>query len=768
MPILLNGFCLSLSAHSAAGCVIECPDPSDMEELRAQQAGKWFLYWRGGRAFGLPLADSPRPSSAATCTLDFGDLDTLHLLAARIGEVLPTLFPGYNPFRSRRRTFSFLARKQDTEIVGRVTKGWRDPHPLLGRFTIRPRFDLEPRIVEPRPGETSIGLFLSVVTRWQIQATVQELAAAGVDLTGLAVVRRAPLPQQRSLVGTIEKLMGDVVVLKESLDGSRSVAADDVWVEGSRASFTRCLHHLLGSRYESLESGRFSEEGKLFAGPDLDRLITEMEVYLKAKGDVPLGAGLSFRVQGRVALTNADGFQSVRTCGDAEYCFDAAKSKRHPYSWKGLLRYGPFDRDSFSKRSPRILVVCPEQAAGRVSAFVGHFKNGIASVPSSQYQKGFAATFGLANPSFVSLPVRLLGVAEGRVAAAYRAAIEARLASAQEAFDAAFVVLDDAHGRLPDAVNPYLHAKAVLLLHGIPSQQCRLSTASAPERDLHWKLPNVAVAMYAKLGGSPWTVAQSQTADDELVIGMGMAEMSGSRFDARHRYTGITTVFRGDGNYLLSNVSRVCDYERYPEELRQTTTALLAELRERNGWRAGDTVRIVFHARKPLKNVEVASIVGDCVAEVGRDVNIEFAFLTVETSHPFRLFDTDQPGVETKGGRGVKGAFSPRRGTIAQLGRHTRLLANNGPLQVKRVGAPLPAPLLIHLHRESRYVDLDYLTEQVLKFTSLTWRSTLPASAPVTIYYSELIAEQLCRLQAVPDWSPALLNTKLKFSRWFL
>jgi hypothetical protein len=45
------------------------------------------------------------------------------------------------------------------------------------------------------------------------------------------------------------------------------------------------------------------------------------------------------------------------------------------------------------------------------------------------------------------------------------------------------------------------------------------------------------------------------------------------------------------------------------------------------------------------------------------------------------------------------------------------------------------------------------------------WRSTLPAGRPVTIHYSELMADLLARLRAVPDWSPALLNTRLWHSQ---
>ena len=87
---------------------------------------------------------------------------------------------------------------------------------------------------------------------------------------------------------------------------------------------------------------------------------------------------------------------------------------------------------------------------------------------------------------------------------------------------------------------------------------------------------------------------------------------------------------------------------------------------------------------------------------------------------------------------------------------------------IKRPSAPLPHPLHVRLHPQSTFKDLAYLTGQVLKFTSLSWRSTLPARKPVTIYYSELIAELLARFRAVPDWSPAVLNTKLRASRWFL
>src|SRR5262249_45826234 len=155
-----------------------------------------------------------------------------------------------------------------------------------------------------------------------------------------------------------------------------------------------------------------------------------------------------------------------------------------------------------------------------------------------------------------------------------------------------------------------------------------------------------------------------------------------------------------------------------------------------------------------------------CIEEVGSEQHIEFAFLTISFAHPFKLLDTSQPGRSPKRGGPPKGVFAPERGLMAQLGRYTRLLCTNVPTLIKRSTSALPRPDLVHLPKESTYRDLPYLTEQVLKFMALSWRSTLPAERPVTIYYSELIAELLARLHSIPGWSPAVLNTKLRTSKW--
>jgi hypothetical protein len=266
--------------------------------------------------------------------------------------------------------------------------------------------------------------------------------------------------------------------------------------------------------------------------------------------------------------------------------------------------------------------------------------------------------------------------------------------------------------------------------------------------------------------GGPWTVDSDLTIADELIIGIGTAELSESRTAERHRYVGITTVFRGDGNYLLGQLSREASYAEYPEVLRESTTAVINEVKSRNGWQPGDTVRLVFHSARPPRGVDFAELMRQAVVAVGGEQSMEFAFLTVSHDHPFTLFNTAQNGASTRTGR--KGELVPDRGLIVQTGKYSRLICTTGVTLVKRPGLPISRPLQVHLHRGSTFTDLHYLSEQVLKFTALSWRSTQPAADPVTIYYSELIARLLGRLKAVPDWSPALLNARLRTSKWFI
>ncbi|RUT03649.1 hypothetical protein DSM106972_052880 [Dulcicalothrix desertica PCC 7102] len=772
MSISLNGFKIELSAQTFKAYVQELPNNQEIKSIREALGSEWFSYWREGKVYGIP--------NVTTVQTPFGQPEELvcnehlQLLANRISDLLPSIFKAYKPLKYK--PFIFLAQKEEKELVSAITNKIKGLPEIISSFKIFPKYILEPKIFAIHNDEAGLGLFLRLKTSWQIQASLTLLQSEGVDLQNLYVVRRSRVQGQRRLVGRIDRLVNDVVHLSESFDQIDSINEAEVLLEGSKASFSRCLKTILGGRYANFESARTEQESKLLIGPAVDTTLDEMRAFLVSKSPLNIASGLEGMIGSRIEVINTQEYQSVISASSIEYCFDAARTKRHHYPWVGIDKYGPFSRENFSKKTPEIIVFFPDTAQGAVEKFIWALHHGISikeideygyvEKETSRYTGGFAKIFGLVNPKFTLQPIPWFHNTNKPPATVYKDAIEQVLAHREVMPDAAIVVLFDTHERLPDKMNPYLNSKALLLMAGVPVQNILLSKISQPHKELQYTLQNLTVALYAKMNGTPWTVDHDQTISDELVIGVGTCELSGSRFTKRQRFVGITTVFRADGNYLLGNLSKECTYDEYPEELRNSTLSILQEIKNQNNWRPGDTIRLVFHAARALKNVDIAEIIAQCVAQVGEHQNIEFAFLTISHDHPFTVLDKSQRGIVKNSIR--KGIYAPERGTIVQLGRYTRLLSTSSPRLMKRPTTPLPTPLLIHLHPQSTYYDLTYLSEQVLKFTSLSWKSLFPAPDPVTIYYSDLIAGLLARLSNVRGWSPQMLNIKLRASKWFL
>jgi argonaute-like protein implicated in RNA metabolism and viral defense len=97
------------------------------------------------------------------------------------------------------------------------------------------------------------------------------------------------------------------------------------------------------------------------------------------------------------------------------------------------------------------------------------------------------------------------------------------------------------------------------------------------------------------------------------------------------------------------------------------------------------------------------------------------------------------------------------------------LISVTGPRDMKLPLQGLPRPLMLKLHRESTFSDLEYLAGQVFRFTYMSWRRPYPSRTPVTILYSELIAELLGHLRHVRNWNADIVSSpELRDSRWFL
>jgi hypothetical protein len=225
--------------------------------------------------------------------------------------------------------------------------------------------------------------------------------------------------------------------------------------------------------------------------------------------------------------------------------------------------------------------------------------------------------------------------------------------------------------------NPYFITKESFLAHQIPVQEFEIETAQKPDRQLQYSLNNMALATYAKLNGIPWLLKANPTIAHELVIGLGSADIAEGRLGGRERYVGITTVFSGDGNYHLTNVSRAATADNYQAVFLDALQKAVSKVRQDMNWQAKDHVRLVFHASFKQFNKEEVNAVKKLMAELG-DYEVEYAFLQLSAQHPYLLFDRRQEGAIVFETKRKKGEYTPKRASTLQLSNRDVILCLTG------------------------------------------------------------------------------------------
>jgi len=628
----------------------------------------------------------------------------------------------------------------------------RDHLPKLSGLFIHPKYELQVRTLYPIGKPPICGITLDVSTIRLITLSAKALIDHGIPITGRYVVSERE--GHSKLLGKISRVEVNILYLEDSRDVTE-VEADDCFLEPSSENMAFLLRSLLEDRYELVMSQLYKKMFELVGAQGKLKKLEEVRDELVGHGPFECALGITFSVKDFI-LPQQNSIIPSRRFNMPTFVFDPGGSKTYRWHDDGLNQFGPFDSEFFAKKEPKIVVITPREYQGEVEVFVRQLKDGI---PSSQrFAKGFVRKYNLVNCRTDVIPFDV----GTDTPASYR---ETCLEVLQTDYDLALVVIQEAFHELTGEDNPYLVTKAVLMSHGVPVQEVEIETIREASRQ--YILNNIGLACYAKLGGIPFTIPAAPGLAHELVIGLGSAVLRESRLGEERRVVGITTIFSGDGQYLLSNTSKEVDYESYVGELLSTLKSCLEEVEKRYAWQKGDTVRLIFHVFKPLKNLEAITV--KRFVEELTDFNVDFAFLNLGRRHPFNLFDKNQSGAQdwTQGGI-MKGILVPERNFAIRIGSRQMLLTLTGPRQLKTATQGCPKPVLVSLHRESTFTDMNYLTHQVLKFTFISWRSFFPNTLPVTISYSQFIATLLGQLQDVTNWNPDLLRTKLKTSRWFL
>jgi hypothetical protein len=669
-----------------------------------------------------------------------------HLVEAAIGRVIE----GWGVTRDRGRGTVFVDRRPERDFVAVAGGALSKQLPFLHVFA---RWEISGRVLRRRGSEPLVGVQIGMRTRTEVDATVAELFDRGLRLIGRPVLaleaRYADEEPRLRLVGTIRAIQGDEAIVRGREGESRRPLVS-LFVAGRREVLNDIAD--LGGPQGRLQWDSVQNRIADWQSPGrrLDRLRTVAD-GLSGKS-VDLGGGGQFIVSGLAQIESGNDQGRYVRIEEPTFVFDVGRHRTHLNARKGLDQHGPFDKEQFGSRPRHAIVVTPAAFKGSVELFIKAFADGVPGARA--YASGFARKYRTLDLGVTFHEFELTRPeSQG-----YRDACLAALAKGPKP-DIAFVVIEERH-RYASGEDPYLIAKSIFLSQGVPVQELELETIQGPSVSIPFVLDNVALAVYAKMGGTPFVMAAQTPIARELVFGIGSAMVGTDDGGTGDRVVGITSVFSADGNYLLSHCSSEVPFRDYPSEISRTLKRTITEVAQRNGWKPGDPVRLVFHGFHRMRDDDARAI-KEVVSALG-DYEVEFAFVHINEDHEWFLFDT-------RSGRRGADSLVPDRGYVVPLSDYEAILTVVGPSELRNRPELTPRPLVLELHRESTFTDLGYLSAQAFRFTALSWRSFAPASRPITILYADRIASLLGRLRSIPNWNPDVLSSaEMRLSRWFL
>ncbi|WP_336703259.1 Piwi domain-containing protein [Chryseobacterium indologenes] len=664
--------------------------------------------------------------------------------------------------------FRFFSAKTKDDLLYNVLPGH-----LKNKIAYKKLIELQLRIIEV-DGEKKFGFLINIKRNWIFNKSCLELHQEGYNLMGAEVLHTETLPglidvlaPNEEFVGIISSISGTMAMV-ETNEGLKEFLLAELFIKKSKFNIGNYLSFAI-SEQKSEELLRIieSKRSEVYNTKNLYEEIIRISNHLF----VEAGNSIMFHNKDGFRFTVADKPLSVYNSIDLKtptFIFDPSGTKINSSNPdKGLSDYGPYDTLTFDIKNPNILCICHRNNRGNFTRFLSDLKEGI---PASKFfKKGLKRKYDFQDVTFKIKEIQEYNTE------AYINAISSFVEEENKP-QLAIIEIPIAFRNHSDLLNPYYRIKAKLLSFEIPVQ---FITSEKVTMYNEYILNSLALQMYAKLGGTPWVLPSQRSVDREIIIGIGHSWLRKNQYTGaeQNRVVGITTFMSGDGQYLLGDKVKDVAFENYFDELLKSLKQSIIRLSSDQGWVNGNTVRLIFHIFKPIKNTEF-----DVVSQLVRDIpqyNIKFAFVTIGNAHPHILFDKNQLGVTKYGSSEIKGQYVPARGCNVILDERTCIVQMLGANELKTSKQAMSRPVLITIRvpqgsynsddlNNLLFYDLSYITQQIFSFTYLSWRSFLPGEEPATMKYSNLISKLLGKMRSVPNWDADTLNYGLKRKKWFL
>lgn len=268
----------------------------------------------------------------------------------------------------------------------------------------------------------------------------------------------------------------------------------------------------------------------------------------------------------------------------------------------------------------------------------------------------------------------------------------------------------------------YYRLKEMLLKRNITSQAIDAKKVLDPNTDYVYSLPNIAVAILAKLDGIPWRL--HTPVKNELILGVGAFKHQDGV-----QYIGSAFSFNNLGSFNNFDY-----FMRHETDL--LAGCIAAKVREYASIN-NTPDRLIIHFYKKLSQKELDPI--------------ERALQQLELPKPIPIYIITINKTESEDTVAFDDNFKdlmPESGLYINLSDNKYLLFNNtrysGSTHSASDGFPFPVKLAIDCTDKTKLKDIKVINElinQVYQFSRMYWKSVRQQNLPVTIKYPEMVAQ---------------------------
>lgn len=288
----------------------------------------------------------------------------------------------------------------------------------------------------------------------------------------------------------------------------------------------------------------------------------------------------------------------------------------------------------------------------------------------------------------------------------------------------------------------YYRIKEMLLTYEYLSQA--IFKENINKDAFNYFLPNIQIAILAKLGGIPWRL--NREPDDELIVGIGAFYSS----TYKSKYVGSASCFNNLGEFKGFNCFGSKDKYRLAGSIREAVETFLDTNKA--------ATRLIIHFYKVISKKELNPILDILYNELDLKIPVIIVTINKTASKELLAFDVAD-----------KVNLMPLSGTYIKVADRAYLLFNNTRYftNSKPTAREYHFPVKIkftstHLELLEDCTLIDLLIDQVYQFSRMYWKSVSQQNLPVTLAYPEMVAEifPYFKYDILPDFGKKTL--------WFL